>query len=976
MNDASQSPPPEEDDPSTIQSVEVAVRMRPLNSREKERHDPNFLWRIESDSLAQELNGKVVPNTTFPFNHVFGQESQNMDIFESVAKRVVRAAVDGFNGVIFAYGQTSSGKTHTMIGTESEPGVTPLSINHVFALIGKKTERDFLMRASYVEIYNENIRDLLRADNENLKVHEDFTGRVFTDAHEEIVTSADEVLDLMRKGEMARTFGSTNMNDRSSRSHTIFTIVIESRLRVAGEHAAEDGVSVRASALSLVDLAGSERVASTGAEGVRLKEGGHINKSLLTLGTVINKLSEGSTGHIPYRDAKLTRILQPALGGNACTSVICAVTPASIHAEETVSTLNFASRAMKVTNHMQCNEILDDRAMLRKAQKEIENLKTLLLQTQSQNNSMTSIMGNHNMMKSSEAEKLTGKLGALENQIGALRKDKISLQERIKNSNDGKFASDATQYKLVLQKLGIEEENSSKITRLKRSASITGLQENIAGLYSGSDRQNLQKIQKMSLDIITLKKAVYDAEETLAREKKIIDFEREATNGELATLVTAAENAEKAAAAAREQFRAENRAKVEAEMQIIVRDRMAQACSLVERDAMNVELEKLKQSMKAESDAHNETKKMVSTLKKDLAEATRNNKSGTAPFLREIEQLKKKNAEIDVKLKTARQSISKLDTDKKQFEQSNRLLEREAKAAKSELQKILDTQAKLRVMKESVEVMQRIVEEAKSAQAEAQEKLEAAQIDKQILASQLSQRQTQIVDLTHEAEQTQARIENLEAKAKLLETTFSSLRAAESENADLSAQCGDLRGALERLRDESKENTQANASKVERLHMEKATFLKDHIKVMERVHKRDSRIAELEVQIERLKSSTGEAGVFLQKLKRREAELAAARRALSQAELAYTSEGRGAEFLERTRLATLEADVDSLRAVTKTQADKIRNLEEDRLNLIKEADLLRQALKVRDRARVAQEQKMNVMQMKLGGKAVLGCSDL
>ena len=231
-------------------------------------------------------------------------------------------------------------------------------------------------------------------------------GPYVKDLKEVIVLSPDHVLELIKSGEEQRHFGSTNMNARSSRSHTLFRMVLESR-SVAASPAADavatedasgsetesvvsstgivgewDGSvskgSVRVSTLNLIDLAGSERVSKTGAQGIRLKEGSMINKSLLTLGTVIYKLSEGGRGHIPFRDSKLTRLLSSSLGGNAKTAVVCTVSLASRNADETKSTLDFASRAKKVVNKAIKNEVTDHSALLDQYKNEIEELKRRL----------------------------------------------------------------------------------------------------------------------------------------------------------------------------------------------------------------------------------------------------------------------------------------------------------------------------------------------------------------------------------------------------------------------------------------------------------------------------------------------------------------------------------------------------------------------------------------------------------------------
>ncbi|CAA0812823.1 P-loop containing nucleoside triphosphate hydrolases superfamily protein [Striga hermonthica] len=357
-----------------MERIHVSVRARPL-SADDAKASP---WRISGNTI-------FIPNQSskFDFDQIFGEDCRTQDVYRARTRDIVEAAVGGFNGTVFAYGQTSSGKTHTMRGSSSEPGVIPLAVHDLFDIIQQDIEREFLLRMSYMEIYNEEINDLLAPEHRKLQIHESIERGIFVAGlREEIVASPEQVLELMEFGESHRHIGETNMNVYSSRSHTIFRMIIESRER-SGDVAAEFSCdAVRVSVLNLVDLAGSERAAKTGAEGVRLKEGSHINKSLMTLGTVIKKLSEGAEsqgGHVPYRDSKLTRILQPALGGNANTAIICNITLAQIHADETKSSLQFASRALRVTNCAHVNEILTDAALLKRQKKEIEELRAKLL---------------------------------------------------------------------------------------------------------------------------------------------------------------------------------------------------------------------------------------------------------------------------------------------------------------------------------------------------------------------------------------------------------------------------------------------------------------------------------------------------------------------------------------------------------------------------------------------------------------------
>ncbi|KAH6569061.1 hypothetical protein BASA62_005099 [Batrachochytrium salamandrivorans] len=368
--------------------VSVAIRLRPLNSRERVvgdtggawAHDSSRIWTVAAgDQQQQPVHSATASpsttnnasintgpgafgSTTYTFDHIFGQDSVTTDVYNTLAADLVESCMTGVNGTIFAYGQTSSGKTHTMMGDRSEPGIILLAISNVFRYISMNQDNEFLLRVSYLEIYNEIIRDLLDPANVNLKIHETANRDIFVgNLSENVVSSASQG---------NRHIGETNMNDKSSRSHTIFKMVVESRSRT------DKGNSVRVSQLNLVDLAGSERVGHTGAEGIRLKEGGHINKSLLTLSTVIGKLSDGGDKrHIPYRDSKLTRILQPSIGGNANTAIICTITRAYLHSDETHSTLRFASRAKTITNKP---HIVSDETLLKRYRREIEELKKQL----------------------------------------------------------------------------------------------------------------------------------------------------------------------------------------------------------------------------------------------------------------------------------------------------------------------------------------------------------------------------------------------------------------------------------------------------------------------------------------------------------------------------------------------------------------------------------------------------------------------
>ncbi|KAK1423909.1 hypothetical protein QVD17_19220 [Tagetes erecta] len=351
-------------DGGTRDSISVTVRFRPLSEREYQKGD-EIAWYADGDKLVR---NEYNPLTSYAFDRVFGPSAVTQEVYEVAARPVVKSAMEGVNGTVFAYGVTSSGKTHTMHGDHHSPGIIPLAIKDVFSIIQDTPGREFLLRVSYLEIYNEVINDLLDPTAQNLRIREDAQGTYVEGIKEEVVLSPGHALSFIAAGEEHRHVGSNNFNLLSSRSHTIFTLMIES-----SAHGDEyDGVVF--SQLNLIDLAGSES-SKTETTGLRRKEGSYINKSLLTLGTVIGKLSEGKASHVPYRDSKLTRLLQSSLSGHGHVSLICTITPASSNMEETHNTLKFASRAKRVEIYASRNKIIDEKSLIKKYQREISVLK-------------------------------------------------------------------------------------------------------------------------------------------------------------------------------------------------------------------------------------------------------------------------------------------------------------------------------------------------------------------------------------------------------------------------------------------------------------------------------------------------------------------------------------------------------------------------------------------------------------------------
>ncbi|CAM9996711.1 unnamed protein product, partial [Discosporangium mesarthrocarpum] len=320
----------------------------------------------------------------FTYDRIFDENCTTEEVYTGFARELVQSVVRGLNGTIFAYGQTSSGKTFTMQGADdgNVPGIVHMAAEDIFKLIEATPDRHFLLRVSYLEIYNEEIRDLLNPEGPKLQVREDPRKGVYVEAEEKTVVDFTHVLRTLSFGERQRHVAGTEMNARSSRSHTVFRVVVESKDRFVegGAHACQEEVdgAIRVATLNLVDLAGSESVRHTGSTGARQKEGGKINQSLLTLSRVIQSLSQHGSGgsvHVNYRDSKLTRILQPSLSGNAGMAIICCVTPADGYLEETRGTLQFAARAKLVKTRAVVNEVLDDRAKLKRLSKELLDLR-------------------------------------------------------------------------------------------------------------------------------------------------------------------------------------------------------------------------------------------------------------------------------------------------------------------------------------------------------------------------------------------------------------------------------------------------------------------------------------------------------------------------------------------------------------------------------------------------------------------------
>ncbi|BGP20234.1 hypothetical protein JCM10213_005912 [Rhodosporidiobolus nylandii] len=381
------------------ENVLVCVRVRPPAAKLAASNQvvDEVAWDVNGES------GRLVQHTGGP-EYLFDSVvtgSRNEEVYAEAGRDLVLDAMEGFDAVIFAYGQTASGKTFTLSGDKSNPGIIPQAVTEIFSYIRDHPEKEFLLRASYLEIYNETLKDLLDPESGPVKVRQDAQKRFFVQPlREEVVTTEAQVAALLRRGNDNRHVGSTDFNERSSRSHSVFQMTIESRddptstssilteassprrLQEPNTPRLAPGVDgvVRMSRLSLIDLAGSEQATS---QTERRAEGAFINKSLLTLEKVIASLTSEAKHkpHVPYRDSKLTQILQPSLSGDARVAVIATMNPSPAAIEETKSTLKFAQRVKKVVLKAVQHEVVDDKALITKYRSHIAMLEAQLKST-------------------------------------------------------------------------------------------------------------------------------------------------------------------------------------------------------------------------------------------------------------------------------------------------------------------------------------------------------------------------------------------------------------------------------------------------------------------------------------------------------------------------------------------------------------------------------------------------------------------
>lgn len=390
-------------------------------------------------------------STIFYLSLFFFYSATQQNVYDEVVRPLVSSVLEGFNGCVFAYGQTGTGKTFTMEGLKNDTekiGVIPRTFEQIWSHINRAQNMNFLVAVSYLEIYMEELRDLLKPNTTAiLELRERGSGIVVPNLHSVLCKSADEMQQVMQKGNKNRTTGRTNMNEHSSRSHAIFMIKIE--MCEAGESS-----TVKVGKLNLIDLAGSERQSKSGATADRLKEASKINRALSSLGNVISALAEKSP-HVPYRDSKLTRLLQDSLGGNSKTIMIANIGPSEYNYNETITTLRYAHRAKTIQNKPVKNEDPQD-AKLREYQEEIERLRKLINERQNREKSLPRV-------KKPKTPKI--RKHSIESEVSDSEDNSTTTEE---NEKDEKFAAlDAETKEALIRERELTGQLAKKLEELE-----------------------------------------------------------------------------------------------------------------------------------------------------------------------------------------------------------------------------------------------------------------------------------------------------------------------------------------------------------------------------------------------------------------------------------------------------------------------------------------------------------------------------
>ncbi|KAG7293444.1 hypothetical protein NEMBOFW57_003495 [Staphylotrichum longicolle] len=525
-------------DDGEVTNINVVVRCRGRNAREVKENSAVVVKTEATKGKTVELSmgPNSVSDKTYNFDHVFSQAADQAIVFEEVVKPVLDEMLSGYNCTIFAYGQTGTGKTYTMSGDLSETmgmlsdnaGIIPRVLQALFNKL-ELDERENSVRCSFIELYNEELRDLLSSDDSaKLKIYDDTSRKghpttVVQGMEERYIQNAGDGLKWLREGSVKRQVAATNCNDLSSRSHTVFTITVYAK------HKTENGEDyLMLGKLNLVDLAGSENIQRSGAENKRAAEAGLINKSLLTLGRVINALVDRSA-HVPYRESKLTRLLQDSLGGRTKTCIIATISPAKSNLEETISTLDYAFRAKNIRNKPQLNGLMNKKTLLREFTVEIERIKAELIATRQRNgvylsNEMYEELTVQNESRRILTEEQGAKIDTLETNLRNKLQELLSLKSNfigLKEEHDGTLAQfdetkevlEQTEIVLSATRKALAEETHLRKAHQETEEQLAVLGDNLLGTLERTvgDIDGLHAKNRRKSDLHSLNRSTWNA---------------------------------------------------------------------------------------------------------------------------------------------------------------------------------------------------------------------------------------------------------------------------------------------------------------------------------------------------------------------------------------------------------------------------------------------------------------------------------
>ncbi|XP_064405609.1 kinesin-like protein klp-20 [Halichondria panicea] len=582
--------------------------------------------------------------TSFTFDHSYFHGTKSSEVYSDLGQPLLEKALEGYNATIFAYGQTGSGKTYCMTGTEEERGIIPLMNKALFDHIESASPtKKFLVTVSYLEIYQEVIHDLLNPHGKDMKVRQHPQFGVYVEGLAELVVrSGKDIEQLQLQGNRVRKVAATEMNQRSSRSHSVFMLSIKQR----GEG---DGDGELKAKVNLVDLAGSERAESTGAQGHTLKEGAAINKSLSALGNVINALADlrKKGQHIPYRDSKLTRILEESLGGNCLTVMLAMVSPADYNYAETFSTLQFANRAKNITNVSRKNEDENTR-LIRTLREEISQLRDDLVQEVGPGGVVSTVSSKEvtrleemisdlqvakqqtweekerlSRMYEDERKNNLANKGILELVMDTLKKEQQEAQERLRvlyEERDGLTASYKDKKKHVDE---LKEQLQQKINDYSKLSESGELNDSV-------QQTQLADIHSLKDQLKAENDSLKSVKQTLKDLQEKIKSEKEDTRVQSSLLRSNIE--------LREMIQADERRKIEGENAAILRDNL-------ETLKLEIEQEKAELKLKVSQGANYKLEESV-TMETELIEL-RAQKHMTALQVETLEQ-EKRQLSIDL----------------------------------------------------------------------------------------------------------------------------------------------------------------------------------------------------------------------------------------------------------------------------------------------------------------------------------------